>query len=209
MAGSPPRVRGPPRVAVDRAGVRGITPACAGTTSLTSRRPCPARDHPRVCGDHYAYSQASHLFMGSPPRVRGPLHLLHARVQRAGITPACAGTTRSVPVRMIGHRDHPRVCGDHSWWVRTASAMAGSPPRVRGPHAHKRQRLVLLGITPACAGTTLADLRLYSVEGRRSISRRSRRWSAARTDAVSTWCSTPQERRGPARVQWRRRLAAA
>ena len=49
--GSPPRVRGKGVELEQRGGSNGITPACAGKSSLV-RRPVPLHwDHPRVCGE--------------------------------------------------------------------------------------------------------------------------------------------------------------
>ena len=70
--------------------------------------------------------------------------------------------------------DHPRVCGDYTSGKRRKSSRSGSPPRVRGllgehgfqalgegitPRVRGLQYaasnvMELLGITPACAGTT-------------------------------------------------------
>ena len=72
-AGSSPRVRG------TLAGLRpdarrvGIIPACAGNTPMNSRQSGPWRDHPRVCGEHYASRIAAGSLTGSSPRVRGTL----------------------------------------------------------------------------------------------------------------------------------------
>ena len=132
----------------------GIIPACAGSTAVlynaaaetlgssphvrgalsSGRRPStPARDHPRMCGEHR----------------QGPLHLLPA----LGIIPACAGSTRerfkaendrkgsSPHVRgaleavgpdaeLIG--DHPRMCGEHPAVTASEVPAGGSSPHVRG-----------------------------------------------------------------------------
>ena len=46
------------------------------------------------------------------------------------------------------------MCGDHND-VRTESKNGtGSPPHVRGPLKYLQMILILIGITPACAGTT-------------------------------------------------------
>ena len=71
--GSSPHVRGALVEEGVLVGVHGIIPACAGSTlSSTARRP-PARDHPRMCGEH-------------------SLKLFPMGVKR-GIIPACAGST--------------------------------------------------------------------------------------------------------------------
>ncbi len=48
------------------------------------------------------------------------------------------------------------MCGDHefkAWLVRLEE---GSPPHVRGPQKRNAEKNKKRGITPACAGTTLA-----------------------------------------------------
>ena len=53
-AGSSPHVRGA-QTHLRRVRLRlGIIPACAGSTSTTRARRCRPRDHPRMCGEHYA-----------------------------------------------------------------------------------------------------------------------------------------------------------
>ena len=90
-AGSPPRVRGKAPAGPARTACTGITPACAGKSSIsivTSRLPW---DHPRVCGEKYQPESMILSFAGSPLRVRGKDDHRLQRVIRDGITPACAG----------------------------------------------------------------------------------------------------------------------
>src|SRR5690554_3417822 len=93
MVGSPPHVRGPQMVIPEKASGNGITPACAGTTTQETIEDLVLGDHPRMCGDHQEYKYFSLPNLGSPPHVRGPLILWHNGGHKAGITPACAGTT--------------------------------------------------------------------------------------------------------------------
>ena len=91
------------------------------------------RDHPRVRGEH----------VPSAPRPR-----------RAGITPACAGSTSTCAHRVWSTRDHPRVRGEH---LRSRSLRADTiadHPRVRGEHTPASPAPTGGGITPACAGST-------------------------------------------------------
>ena len=67
-----------------------------------------------MCGDHLHSMLVLAYEEGSPPHVRGPRHSVSWDAINAGITPACAGTTRAKLEREIGARDHPRMCGDHS-----------------------------------------------------------------------------------------------
>ena len=132
--GSPPRVRGPRELPSVPLRGRRITPACGG-------------DH--LFGIS-PYASAS----GSPPRVRGPPRRDRRERGLAGITPACAGTTLSLIRRTRPATDHPRVCGDHTVDSDAGQPSIGSPPRVRGPLLGQLVAADVVGITPACAGTT-------------------------------------------------------
>ena len=92
-AGSPPRVRGKPVTATVSVTATGITPACAGKTTVTFTLSAPFWDHPRVCGENRVTIHMRDGGQGSPPRVRGKPGGLHRAGQSAGITPACAGKT--------------------------------------------------------------------------------------------------------------------
>ena len=50
--GSSPHVRGAHTACVVSARIKGIIPACAGSTSSGAPRASSARDHPRMCGEH-------------------------------------------------------------------------------------------------------------------------------------------------------------
>ena len=54
------------------------------------------RDHPRMCGEHLAHMVCVLSDLGSSPHVRGALLQRQWLDIRAGIIPACAGSTRSV-----------------------------------------------------------------------------------------------------------------
>ena len=154
LLGSPPHVRGPHYPDVSRDRPKGITPACAGTTSLMFVGRTYQRDHPRMCGDHLIHNSSNTFPQGSPPHVRGPLRPVALGPFSHGITPACAGTTFLMTKNLETPWDHPRMCGDH--WERDMSLVTreGSPPHVRGPPPALFMSFLGLGITPACAGTT-------------------------------------------------------
>ena len=69
--GSPPRVRGKPYDNDDTGKREGITPACAGKTTMPGCSSATAGDHPRVCGENPEFSRLLDGVVGSPPRVRG------------------------------------------------------------------------------------------------------------------------------------------
>ena len=91
---------------------------------------------------------------GTPPRARGRRWSRRRSRPAPGNTPACAGTTMSVPPTTGGATEHPRVRGDDCLLSERIKSSFGTPPRARGrpaPHAAGRCRV---GNTPACAGTT-------------------------------------------------------
>ena len=93
--GSPPRVRGKLCIKSSLSCIFRITPACAGKTCTEPLLKHGREDHPRVCGENSRTYTVKKGDTGSPPRVRGkPVDGVH-RVREAGITPACAGKTRS------------------------------------------------------------------------------------------------------------------
>ena len=98
-----------------------------------------------MCGNHSNTNVGLMGETGSPPRVREPHPRVCVHPATAGITPACAGTTR---------RDHPRVCGNHPTASCRVMPFAGSPPRVREPLFNVDNMRSETRITPACAGTT-------------------------------------------------------
>ena len=93
--GSPPRVRGKSLFALVKTVEGRITPACAGKILTTPAIRCPIVDHPRVCGENMGGASKKEASPGSPPRVRGKWDGDYMDKRSFGITPACAGKTRS------------------------------------------------------------------------------------------------------------------
>ena len=89
---------------------------------------------------------------GSPPRMRGKVAAWSSSCKKLGITPACAGKSRSQPRLPCIGRDHPRVCGEKESLTHIGALGKGSPPRVRGKARDCNIDDVHFGITPACAG---------------------------------------------------------
>ena len=71
-----------------------------------------------------------------------------------GIIPACAGSTKGVNRSAITPGDHPRMRGEHGLIVATEYKDMGSSPHARGAQTRLSDGLLLLGIIPACAGST-------------------------------------------------------
>ena len=93
-------------------------------------------------------------FGGSPPLARG-IHLDGSLYPASpGITPACAGNTNHLPLKIRINWDHPRLRGEYSFWLDTWNNISGSPPLARGIRIRHGKCVSAPGITPACAGNT-------------------------------------------------------
>ena len=91
--GSSPHVRGAPNEQTADGEARGIIPACAGSTVQKVPRANGARDHPRMCGEHWMARNPADSPVGSSPHVRGAHGNRHGHSRWDGIIPACAGST--------------------------------------------------------------------------------------------------------------------
>ena len=132
--GSSPHVRGALRPSATIGLGCGIIPACAGSTLDLIDTATGNRDHPRMCGEH------------ATPRTDTP--------DSTGIIPACAGSTSVCFLGKFLVGDHPRMCGEHISTVGCHDVKAGSSPHVRGARGLLLPRGIVLGIIPACAGST-------------------------------------------------------
>ena len=135
--------------------VDGITPAYAGKSRARRTASSTSWDHPRVCREKYGRFDRRCSRAGSPPRVRGKEKHHPFLPEQHGITPACAGKSATLS-RMVKYMwDHPRVCGEKSMSAVQTLDRMGSPPRVRGKASTALYIVVIVGITPACAGKSL------------------------------------------------------
>ena len=71
------------------------------------------------------------------------------------ITPARAGKTACAGLCFRLAEDHPRACGENTFWINSVDLRMGSPPRVRGKLLSNTVRDGIRRITPARAGKTL------------------------------------------------------
>ncbi len=94
-----------------------ITPAYAGKSPLSGGVGAALRDHPRLCGEKARQVLKLDKAEGSPPPMRGKVHVLRLLRPPARITPAYAGKS-----------DFGKVGG---------SMAEGSPPPMRGKAATK------------------------------------------------------------------------
>ena len=152
--GSSPHVRGAPVDNHRRQCLLGIIPACAGSTIFSGAGDWLVEDHPRMCGEHGEALKVVKLHLGSSPHVRGALSECVETGAPGGIIPACAGSTHEADLLGIGKRDHPRMCGEHSFRSIKFQDMEGSSPHVRGARVPREVGGIGHGIIPACAGST-------------------------------------------------------
>ena len=152
--GSPPRMRGklmPPTVSII---IARITPADAGKTFCRRLRRACTRDHPRGCGENDSVAAWIAAAFGSPPRMRGKPtgETYSAYLDR--ITPADAGKTPQLPPICLSTWDHPRRCGENTFYCAQDIKSIGSPPQVRGKLSPSPYTAAVSRITPAGAGKT-------------------------------------------------------
>ena len=154
--GSSPRVRGKGGAVDDACAPGGIIPAGAGKRPPPQHPSNPSKDHPRGCGEKGALLGFGLAIEGSSPRVRGKANGIRLPLAITGIIPAGAG--KSGALRRLDHRrwDHPRGCGEKTFWAADSSAGVGSSPRVRGKDVFGDAGGNGGGIIPAGAGKSLA-----------------------------------------------------
>ena len=134
LRGSSPHARGAPVGPQAHAVGIGIIPACAGSTTPSSR--------------------FNLVVKGSSPHARGALRLLHWDARQWRIIPACAGSTGRALSGKVNARDHPRMRGEHCLRVVALFRLEGSSPHARGAPASGASGMCWPGIIPACAGST-------------------------------------------------------
>ena len=86
--------------------------------------------------------------------MRGALDLLAGNGFETGIIPACAGSTGLHDTKRTDRRDHPRMCGEHAEDSARVELQWGSSPHVRGAPLRNSLKCFIVGIIPACAGST-------------------------------------------------------
>ena len=112
------------------------------------------QDHPRMRGEDPGFSARGSRSPGSPPHARGRRGGRFPPDPHRRITPACAGKTDFGSALWQESRDHPRMRGEDPPWLRPLPPPKGSPPHARGRLHLNSRRIVVQGITPACAGKT-------------------------------------------------------
>ena len=153
--GSSPHARGARRHVDAVVDAEGIIPACAGSTRLAGDVAGEVGDHPRMRGEHASPTSRRQRTRGSSPHARGARRSGAGYEGMGGIIPACAGSTPPWRRCRRPRGDHPRMRGEHLEPLSVASSLAGSSPHARGAHLPVNRAGVLVGIIPACAGSTM------------------------------------------------------
>ena len=131
-AGSSPLARGLPPSGASRRTHRGIIPARAGFTGVSTKMPGDVSDHPRSRGVYPGTSPAARTWRGSSPLARGLLQDRGDASRFHRIIPARAGFT--VLGAQAHHRpaDHPRLRGVYGGGSTGGVWRRGSSPLARG-----------------------------------------------------------------------------
>ena len=106
-------------------------------------------------GEHPAVDPYVGKGAGSSPHARGALPLAIGAPDRAGIIPACAGSTAPLRPCRPPPWDHPRMRGEHCVSGVVESVRVGSSPHARGARNRRHLPSAHKGIIPACAGSTI------------------------------------------------------
>ena len=130
----------------------GLTPAGAGSTRRYSRCGGDRRAYPRRCGEHFKSPIDRPFWTGLPPQVRGAPATRPGSLLTAGLTPAGAGSTDSLRLRVCPNSAYPRRCGEHRRDGTGLDITPGLPPQVRGALEHVADREIGLGLPPQVRG---------------------------------------------------------
>ena len=113
VPGSPPHMRGKAPAPLGSTPTAGITPAYAGKSATLWHFIPVLWDHPRVCGEKTTANPQATDHWGSPPHMRGKGSPTDTTRHFFRITPACAGKSLVLGLKLAQGRDHPRVCGEN------------------------------------------------------------------------------------------------
>ncbi len=159
--GPSPHARGAQAWTWPTTATSGTIPACAGSTRRGRCRTPRPRDHPRMRGEHTTPTPPPAPDPGPSPHARGAQCVLAVAFAGAGTIPACAGSTGSPGFMFSGVWDHPRMRGEHYTQALAAADRQGPSPHARGAPFRPGSRGCAPGTIPACAGSTVHDLRTY------------------------------------------------
>ena len=136
-----------------------IIPAYAGSTWIIVTRQAPARDHPRIRGEHGGVHMIVVDGPGSSPHTRGALSTFPPLAGEPGIIPAYAGSTLYSHFGSKGIWDHPRIRGEHPGHADRPASTGGSSPHTRGAPGFSLFPRMESRIIPAYAGSTCGSIK--------------------------------------------------
>ncbi len=149
-------------------------------------------------GEHLPEESPRLPSQGSSPHVRGARRGVLARGQPTGVIPACTGSTSLRMGVLPGTRGHPRMYGEHRAVKDRERLHRGSSPHVRGALGEPADRVLQVGVIPACTGSTRpppprrtrsrGHPRMY---GEHSYQERVRRWTAGSSPHVRGALTVP------------------
>ena len=155
-SGSSPLTRGKLYLGAQAFAARGLIPAHAGKTSLTSPTSLQAWAHPRSRGENFPASWSMLVPPGSSPLTRGKLTGTFAVREPVGLIPAHAGKTPCARRPRASRRAHPRSRGENTIAFDREKAARGSSPLTRGKPCEGLGTDLSRGLIPAHAGKTCA-----------------------------------------------------
>ena len=107
-------------------------------------------------GEYYYLIIFLNKELGSPLLARGVLGYTNDPTAFFRITPACAGSTCFQTQLLLPFWDHPCLRGEYTLTEGGKLQQSGSPLLARGVLKTCIDIIADLGITPACAGSTLS-----------------------------------------------------
>ena len=158
LTGSSPLTRGKRGNCGQGTLVQGLIPAHAGKTLRPPLASTPTTAHPRSRGENGRPIASHARNTGSSPLTRGKRHHIRIIPLTHGLIPAHAGETPWYTLRQKVAAAHPRSRGENDAIQFDLEFSAGSSPLTRGKLHALMPVLPQVGLIPAHAGKTLADL---------------------------------------------------
>ena len=131
-----------------------LNPADAKNSADTGGRRYRQQNHSRLRREHSSSHAVAIQHWDSSPLARGARLARRDGQLGLGIIPACAGSTRRRRRPRWPSWDHPRLRGEHRRGNVRAWNPLGSSPLARGAPVAQQHAVELVGIIPACAGST-------------------------------------------------------
>ena len=132
-----------------------FTPTRVGKTAFSSTCQPPTPVHPHACGENAVLCWVEEAQGGSPPRVWGKRRCSSCFIAYLWFTPTRVGKTGAPAWSMAIIAVHPHACGENVLNLPHLLYPLGSPPRVWGKQAHRRQGIGSERFTPTRVGKTL------------------------------------------------------